>query len=151
MQHKEFLDVLKKDHNEVRHLLDELIDEREDGANREDLFEQLKMELQPHLKAEEKVFYPVLRSKEESKEDTLEAIQEHHVTELVFTELEKGKKSTDEWFAKLSVFKELVEHHIKEEESKIFKQARKNIDKELIGQIMEKFEEAKESIRRSLD
>jgi len=34
---------------------------------------------------------------------------------MVFRELEKTPKGEDQWGAKMSLFKELVEHHVKEE------------------------------------
>ena len=86
----------------------------------------------------------------EAREDALEGVEEHHVSEMVFKELEKMPKSGDQWGAKMSVFKELVEHHVKEEESKIFKSAAKALDQDEIENIMEKFDQEKQRFKKTL-
>jgi hemerythrin-like domain-containing protein len=63
-------------------------------------------------------------------------VEEQHVSEMVFKELEKTLKGEDQWGAKMSVFKELVEHHIQDEESKVFKSAEKAFDHDEIQNIM---------------
>ncbi len=40
------------------------------------------------MKAEESAFYPALMEKKEAREDAMEGIEEHHVSELVLKELE---------------------------------------------------------------
>lgn len=145
----EFFQVLKKDHQEVKGLLAQLKASKE-TKKREELFETLTEELVPHMKAEEKTFYQPLKAKKEAREDAMEGIEEHHVAELVFKELQKMKKSEDRWDAKMSVFKELVEHHIEEEESKVMKSAEKALDQEEIRAIKTRFEQEKQKIKTTL-
>jgi len=80
----------------------------------------------------------------------MEGLEEHHVSEMVLKELEKMPKSEDQWGAKIKVFKELVEHHIKEEEGTIFKSAEKSFEKNEFEDIMKKFDKEKEKIKKSL-
>src|SRR5512141_2194890 len=133
-----FFQMLKKDHVEVKGILGQLIKMKE-SKKREELFQKLTEELVPHMKAEEITFYQYLLAKKEAREDALEGVEEHHVSEMVFKELEKTPKSEDRWGAKMSVFKELVEHHVKEEESKVFKSAEKALDDDEIQNIMKRF------------
>ena len=51
---------LKKDHREVQSIISKLEKTSEESSKREELFSQLKQELEPHPKAEEHVFYPAL-------------------------------------------------------------------------------------------
>jgi hemerythrin-like domain-containing protein len=102
------------------------------------------------MKAEEITFYPHLLAKEEAREDALEGLEEHHVSDLVFKELEKAPKDDDQWGAKMSVFKELVEHHIKDEESKVFKSAEKALNQNEFKVIMKKFDQEKQKIKKTL-
>jgi hemerythrin-like domain-containing protein len=88
--------------------------------------------------------------KKDAREDTLESIEEHHVAEVVLKELEKMEKSEERWGAKMSVLKELVEHHIQEEESKIFPISEKVLDHDQMHKILKKFQEDKEKIKKSL-
>jgi hemerythrin-like domain-containing protein len=50
----------------------------------------------------------------------------------------------------MGVFKELVEHHIKDEESKVFKSAEKALDQDEIQDIMKQFEQEKQKIKKNL-
>lgn len=59
------------------------------------------------MKAEEAAYYPRLIDEDQSKEQALEAAEEHHAAELILYELEKLSKKNERWGAKLSVFKYL--------------------------------------------
>ncbi len=143
----EFLKHLKKEHKEVQEIFEKL----ENGkGNKEELFTKLKKELLPHLVAEEKVFYAALMKKEGAREDTLESYEEHHVTEKLFSEMEKMSRDDERWEAKLKVLKELVFHHIKEEERKLFKVAEKELGKDEFPTIMDRFEKQSERVRDSI-
>jgi hemerythrin-like domain-containing protein len=149
--HNEFFRVLKKDHEEVKGILGHLKATKESAPKkREDLFQKLREELVPHMKAEESTFYPPLMAKKEAREDAMEGVEEHHVSEMVLKELEKMPKGEEQWGAKMSVFKELVEHHIQDEESKVFKSAEKALDHDEIQNIMKKFDQEKQKIKKTL-
>lgn len=145
----EFFQQLKKDHKVVAGILGQL-KETENEKKREELFKKLKEELVPHMKAEEITFYERLLAKKEAREDALEGVEEHHVSELVFKELEKTPKGEDQWGAKMSVFKELVEHHVKEEEGKIFKTAEKALGEDKFQTILKQFEQEKQKLKANL-
>jgi len=72
------------------------------------------------------------------------------VSELVLKELDKMPKDDDKWGAKVAVFKELVEHHIKEEEGTLFKSAEKALDPDEIKKISKQFEQDKQKIKKNL-
>ena len=72
------------------------------------------------------------------------------MSEMVFKELEKTPKGDDQWGAKMSVFKELVEHHVKEDEGKIFKTAAKALGEDEFQNIMKQFEQAKQKSKKNL-
>jgi hemerythrin-like domain-containing protein len=145
----EFLEELKKDHQEVKDIL-EKIKNTGGERSRENLFLELKKEIQPHMKAEEKAFYTVLTKEKESKENALEGFEEHHVTEMVLKELDKMGKAEERWLAKMNVFAELVDHHVEEEESKIFKDAESVLDDEQMDEILEKFNKEKEQLKKKM-
>lgn len=144
-----FFQMLKKDHVEVKGILGQLVETKE-LKKREDLFKKLTAELIPHMKAEELTFYAPLLGKKEAREDTLEGVEEHHVSDLIFKELERMPKGDDQWAAKMSVFQELVEHHIKDEESKVFKSAQKALDADEFQNIMKRFDQEKQKIKMTL-
>jgi hemerythrin-like domain-containing protein len=148
---KEFFAMIEKDHNEVKEILEKL-NESSSGAvkTREKMFMQLKEEFIPHLKAEEATFYPALKDQKESRRSALEAIEEHRLAEMVFKELDGMSKSEELWAAKLKVFKELVEHHIEEEEDQIFKMAKETLEADEMSQIMESFQKEKEKVKKQI-
>jgi hemerythrin-like domain-containing protein len=147
--HNEFFQILKKDHQEVRGILGQLKESKETALKkREELFQKLREELVPHMKAEEKTFYQPLMATKEAREDAMEGMEEHHVAEMVFKELQKMPMGEEQWGAKLSVFKELVEHHLQEEERKVFKSAEKALGRDEIQNIMKQFEKEKQKIKK---
>jgi hemerythrin-like domain-containing protein len=142
--------MLKKDHKEVKGILTQLEETGNKSKKRDELFQKLKEELVPHMKAEEITFYKPLLAKKEAREAALEGSEEHHVSEMVFKELEEMPKGQDQWAAKLSVFKELLEHHIKEEESTIFKTAEKVLSQNKFQSILKQFVEEKQKFKENL-
>lgn len=146
-----FFQMLREDHKKVKGILGSIEETKESAPKkREKLFQKLMEELVPHMKAEETTFYRPLLTKKEAREDALEGVEEHHVSDMVFKELEKMPKGEDQWGAKMSVFKELVEHHIQEEESKIFKIAKTALDPDELQSILKLFEQEKQRIKKTL-
>ena len=134
--------LLKADHKKVAGIL-EKIDETTERAvkTREELFTQLKTELDIHTRIEETIFYPALKDADETRDITLEAFEEHKLVKTLLGELESLGKDKEEWTAKFTVLKENIEHHVEEEEGEMFPKARKVLGEdgaETLGTRMEK-------------
>ena len=130
--------LLKNDHQIVSGLFDQI--ESSSGQAKAQLFTRLKSELDVHALIEEKVFYPALENKKESREITLEAYEEHKVVKDLLAELAAGSSADEEWDAKLKVLRENVEHHVEEEEGELFDKANDVLsdeDLERLGEEME--------------
>ncbi|HVT44543.1 MAG TPA: hemerythrin domain-containing protein [Thermoanaerobaculia bacterium] len=121
--------MLESDHATVKKLLDELEGTTSRGIKtRERLLGEIEMEVKIHSTLEEEIFYPAFRDAAEKKDDQqlfFEATEEHHVVDLVLPELKSTDPSTEQFGAKATVLKELIEHHVEEEESQMFPKARK--------------------------
>lgn len=143
--HDKLFQTLKNEHDEVQNFLAQLKG-TSDARKRDDLFMKLQHSLVPHMKGEEKAFYPVLTENDESREHAFEALEEHHVAELVLNELMKMPKSDEHWGAKLSVFKELIDHHIEEEESEIFDDVSSFISEEKSDQIFSSYKQERDKV-----
>jgi len=81
------------------------------------------------VRAEEKVLYDaVLALKDKAaKQDGEEGYIEHSLADKTLAKLEKiGNALSPEFGAAAKVLKELVEHHIREEESSVWSDAREN-------------------------
>jgi hemerythrin superfamily protein len=118
-------DVLKEDHKEVSKLLDKIEKASNQEDIRQELFLEVKKELDLHAFVEETYFYPALKDADQTKEITLEAYEEHRIVKILLEELEGLDEDAEEWGAKFKVLKENVEHHVEEEEGELFKKARK--------------------------
>ncbi len=135
------ISLLKQDHDKVKKVLSDLDATTERAVKtREELFAKVKQELQVHEAIEEEIFYPALKVHPKAKDLVLEAYEEHNVVDMVMAEIEEVSFEDERWGAKLTVMKENVEHHIEEEETEMFKQARQVFDSqelEDLGQRME--------------
>lgn len=143
--------MLKDDHDKVKQLLSELESTTERGVKtREELFARIKGELTVHEVIEEEIFYPALKEHPKAKEIVLEAYEEHHVVDQVMAELEGLDVSDETWGAKATVMKENVEHHIKDEEDKLFPKAEELLGPEKLGALGVKMADLKEAEQEAL-
>lgn len=140
----EVFELLKADHEKVAGIMEKIDETTERGIKtREELFTQLKSELDLHAQVEEQFFYPALEDAEETRDITLEAYEEHNLVKKLLAELEAEPKDDEEWTAKFTVLKENVEHHVEEEENELFKKARRVLGKDQSEEIGIRIQEAK--------
>ena len=138
--------LLKEDHKKVAKLFKELEGAGERAIKtKENLFEQLKSELELHAQIEEEYMYPMLEEAEETKDMTLEAYEEHDIVKNLIVEMEDEEIGSDVWEAKLKVMKENVEHHVTEEEEELFPEAEDVLSGEQLEQLAQSIVEAKEN------
>jgi hemerythrin superfamily protein len=147
-QEMDALSLLKKDHALVKDIFKK-IDASTDEEERKSLFEQFMDEISVHERIEEEIFYPALQKLPKAKEDVLEAFEEHHVVDMIVTEMDV-EPDDEKWDAKFTVMKESVEHHIKDEEEKLFPKAEKLLGKETLGKLGAQMADLKEAEMRAL-
>ncbi|HYJ46502.1 MAG TPA: hemerythrin domain-containing protein [Pyrinomonadaceae bacterium] len=144
-------ELMKKDHEKVSGIFEKLEPTTERGVKtREELFTQLKTELEIHAQIEEQIFYPAIKEAEETHDITLEAFEEHAVVKQLLSELEELSKDDETWGAKLKVLQENVEHHVEEEEGEMFKSARKVLSREQIEALGARMEAAKREQKKAM-
>jgi hemerythrin superfamily protein len=135
------LEQLKNEHNDIKKLLKKAQESKD--TERIDIVNQLKKELLPHAHSEEKTIYGLLKdslnfdsdSSEEDMNMALEAFEEHRVIEKLLADLEGTNIYNESWPAHLAVLKENIEHHIEEEESKLFKLIKNHFSKEKLEEL----------------
>jgi len=148
------LESLKEDHDKVREILkkaDELLNKYPDVNVEQEkkLMKQLISELEPHAKAEEKVFYQALKKKTVEILSPYEGKEEHVLVLQVLKALQKESLEKNQRSAKIKVLKEMVLHHIQEEESTYFKEARKSFTSDELTTLGENFIKEKKKITDS--
>lgn len=124
----DLLDTLKEEHEMVSALLKKLV-ESERASERKSLVRQIKANLLPHLRAEQKVLYDALIALKDkgAQTDGEEGYIEHALADKTLSKLEKIENAASPEFAAMAkVLKDLVEHHVQEEESNVWSDARDN-------------------------
>jgi hemerythrin-like domain-containing protein len=118
-------DVLMKDHDEVKLLLRQLIGlgEQEKEA-RNALVQKVQEALVPHARAEEAVLYNSLRAEGSAKELTRESYKEHLGAEALLRFLQLKDATFGDWKKTAEKLLTALEHHILNEETKVFAAAR---------------------------
>ena len=148
-QDQDLLDTLKAEHDEVKALLVEL-QEATTAAQRKALVRSIKAALVPHAKAEEKELYAAIISlrDKDAQIDGHEGNLEHALAAQTLQKLAGIANPTSaEHKATAKVLKELLEHHIREEESNVWGDARKHFsDKERIA-MNRRYLKAKSQVR----
>jgi hypothetical protein len=122
----EILDTLKAEHEEVAALLKDLVDGKS-GVSRKGLVAKIKTALLPHVYAEQIVLYDALIAIRDRKtqQDGQEGYIEHALAGETLTKLENiADTDSTEFAATAKVLKELIEHHVQEEERNVWADAK---------------------------
>jgi hemerythrin superfamily protein len=132
-------DLLEKQHRKVEDLFDKL-EHAEDG--RKELVRELADNLAAHMAIEQELFYPAVR--EVDAKLVAESFEEHALAEVGLRRLLVAT-TDDAYKARVTALKELIEHHVEEEEKELFPEVEKALDDdklEVLGEQMnERFEE----------
>lgn len=147
--------MLKSDHATVKRLMREL-NETGDRATkqREALVEQIERELKMHAQLEEEIFYPAFKAATrgtESEDLFYEAAEEHHIVDMVLPALKAANPKSHEFKAKAKVLFDLLEHHIKEEETQMFKEARELFGDEQLRELGDMMQARRDTIEAMWD
>jgi len=145
----DILDTLKQDHQDVAEMLEKLT-KSTTAAQRRSLLTAIKEALVPHLRAEEKIVYDAvgaLRGKEQ-KIHSEEGTMEHALGDNMLQQLGKMKDPMSaEFSAGAKVLKELIEHHVEEEERNIWSDVEKHFSGEDRIAMNKKFLAAKKRVK----
>lgn len=137
-------DLLTKQHHTVARLF-KAIEAAQTNHDKERLFKELASNLTAHDGIERQIFYPACKDAMGLNEDLGEALVEHGVIEFSLYQANEAL-GTYAFAFKCKVLKEMVEHHVKEEEQEFFPKAEKAISEsnlEALGDEMaEAFEDA---------
>ncbi|NWD84667.1 hemerythrin domain-containing protein [Pseudomonas reactans] len=148
------IDLLKADHEKVKAILTQLSESTDRAVKkRTDLLDKLELEISIHTQLEEQILYPAFKAAggKDEAEMYFEAKEEHRtVDSLVLPDLKATDPTTPEFAGRVKVVKELLEHHIEEEETEMFPKAKKLLGKSKLDQLGEQMLELKVSLKKSL-
>ncbi|HYO62103.1 MAG TPA: hemerythrin domain-containing protein [Pyrinomonadaceae bacterium] len=140
--------LLKEDHQKVSGIFEKLEPTTERALKtREEMLLKLKQELDIHAHVEETIFYPALKQALADKQIVTHALHEHQEVKDLLKQLETTPVDSEEWSATLLQLKESVEHHVDEEENKMFKQAREVLTDQQATELGERMAEEKKNMQ----
>jgi hemerythrin superfamily protein len=103
-----------------------------------------------HTYLENEVMYPeVRRLVPELEDDVLESYEEHHVADVLVTELFAMSPDAERFDAKTTVLIENVTHHMDEEEQEWFPKVREALGRKQLSELGERMLEARAAAPRS--
>jgi hemerythrin superfamily protein len=122
--------LLEADHANVKRLFEQVLGDGSGSiASERKTIEKILEELTLHAKLEETHFYPAVQKKSkrdtEDRERVLEAVEEHAAMKDLMRRIKRSTGRDETLRAKVQVLKEIVEHHVAEEEGELFPEARR--------------------------
>lgn len=149
------IDLLVADHRTIRGLLEELSETTPRGVKtRQQLVEKIGALLKAHTTIEEEIFYPAFKEAGDKDEAKIyfEALEEHRAAgELVLPDLLATDAASEKFSGRAKVLKELVLHHVDEEEKDMFKHAKALLDKDQLKELGERMFERKQELLKHKD
>lgn len=139
--------LLEKQHRKVETLFKKL----ESGKTEaEPLLDELSNDLAAHMAIEQNIFYPAIR---EIEPDLVsESFQEHAVAEIALKRLRLTDPQDPTFQAKVVTLKELIEHHVEEEEEELFPKVEKALGAERLNALGAKMSSAfDEAVEQGFD
>lgn len=118
-------DLLESQHRKVEATFKKLEGGRSNTAA---LLTELATDLAAHMVIEQELFYPVAREIKEGL--VLESYEEHALAEFELKRLLKTDPEDVTFQAKLTTLKELIKHHVDEEEKELFPKVEKALPAE---------------------
>lgn len=137
----DIIQLLKKDHKMVKKMFEEYEGLSGRAAQKKsDLVAQIAQALTVHVQVEEELVYPAFTEQRSMKEQVGEALEEHHVTKTLLSELDEMQPDDERYDAKVKVLCEYLMHHVKEEEKEMFPQAQKRLSAKHLAALGEEVE-----------
>jgi hemerythrin-like domain-containing protein len=137
--------MLKDDHREIRKVFTAFEKAGERATKtKQDLVDRMIELLTVHTYLENEVMYPRVRELlPELEDDVLESYEEHHVADVLVSELAAMTPSNERFTAKTTVLIESVRHHMAEEESEWFPQVREGLGRKVLQELGAQMQEAR--------
>ncbi len=117
-------DLLKKQHRKVEKTFSALEKANGDATA---LLESLAADLAAHMAIEHEFLYPAAKAVDE--ELISEAFEEHAIAEIALKRLMAAEPGGEIFHARVTVLKELIKHHVEEEEEELFPKLEKKLGK----------------------
>jgi iron-sulfur cluster repair protein YtfE (RIC family) len=137
-------EMLRQDHRNASQIIEAL----QSGTNgeREELFEKLAKELEVHTQIEEDHFYPALRQAAGADDLVDEGEEEHEKIRECLSTMRGQSIGDSDWMSSLTELKQVVEHHVHEEESEFFPKAESKVSQTDLERLAQEMVQEKEQL-----
>lgn len=122
-------EYLKLDHELIAHLFKQF-ENSNLPARKKQIVDLIAQELLVHIHSEQDTFYEALKQFDLTKEEAFHGQKEHKEIEEQIDLLMQSKEFGASWVKKVEKLKDIVTHHVKEEEGTVFKQTKKVLSQE---------------------
>lgn len=130
---------LKKDHRKVGDLMKQVLAARS-AMRRKEIFMEIKEALTLHAEAEEATFYAALEQERETQEKIEHAEEDQNEIKDFLHKLSTMSVESEKWLEVFGEFKQAVEHHVKDEEERIFPKAQQVLSDTRASELGEEME-----------
>lgn len=152
MAAKDIYERLHQDHQVHKQLIEQIEDTSGDSADRRALFDKFKSEVMGHASAEEETLYATLLTASDLRQQTQHSTSEHGEIGMMLVELSDTDMGSSAWLTKFKKLGEEYNHHVDEEEGKMFPAARKEIDAETAVRLRDEFNARKpDEVERAIE
>jgi len=145
----DILDLIKKDHRKLASLFSQ-IETTDDTQKLYGCFNQLYEEISLHTEVEEQTFYRAVRDCHDTSHLVDEAQAEHDAAKHLLEEIEDLSPTSMEFKAKINELKQVIEHHVQEEENILFSQVLQCLSQEERSQLGNEFEAVKSHLQSEM-
>jgi hemerythrin-like domain-containing protein len=122
--------LLEQQHKKVKAMFKKLESGRSDPRP---ILQELANDLIAHMAIEHEIFYPAVEALDRSL--VAESLEEHSLAELALKRLLATDPADESFKARVSATKELIEHHVQEEEEDLFPRVDKKLGDEKLEQL----------------
>jgi hemerythrin superfamily protein len=127
------IQLLRKDHEDVNRMFEEF--EKADEDRKFELAADICQALTVHATIEEEIFYPQVREVIDAEDMMIEAEIEHDSARHLIEKIQEGEVDEVQLSAMIKVLQEYVNHHVNEEQRRMFPRVRKaGLDLQALGQ-----------------
>lgn len=134
--------LLTSDHEQVKSMFQQV--ENAGAHQKNQLALQIRDALKAHTTIEEEIFYPALESQMQDR--IREARQEHKQVDQILARMGNIQAEDVRFNEMLRELKQNVEHHVQEEESEMFPQARRLLGEDRLRQLGEQLQQRKSAL-----
>ena len=141
------LELLIQDHRKVASLMEQCA-ATQDQAQCEQLFTQIKTELEMHTQIEESIVYPAFEEYAELADLVAESYEEHQQVKDLLQQMGAGTAGGTGFMNQLHELRVDVEHHVDEEENELFPKVRGVFDPSDLQMMADQIEQTKQQMQQ---